>query len=677
MSKPFQSTLVALESFSRNPVRKIHRCSTPSLSLACCNPNKWLIYKHSSLLQLDAKRQSTLKYSTLVHIAMGEASNTNEIPRLTQQLSTGAPNSEHLITLYEALQQNSRKTRSGAYFLYSQAEEKDTDEFPHIYYQSLPKRPPYSEPRIQRLFHYQPWPTAALPPNISPTERIEGRYFTGVPDNTVEDIGLDYTWRWATKSAKDIRSICAGENYNDLPLCTVWEELVLRKSSENEACYVQSISDVIKKFMLFKLSTKMVYNEHLLVSEKLKKSAHELLDFWCSMYLFKVDVRKVHRLFLTSLPEPYLICYLCILKTMKHERSELVRKVVLPKDNTSSIDACLTQLMGIKSINRTKVNFPYKIPQSFRMDVLMVLFWPTVKFAGEQSIYSYDNCKYFFECLLPGYCKCIDIKCPSMKEERFAKKFLDEYMASMQSKFYAIAKQLQDKRVILVGWHLSCEVVIELLESSSAWGAVLFGFTNKCDKDSDGIVYPRLLKVEQPVLFVVGERARQCDIHQLNTMLNTMKHPKTKAIVIGHANDQLHMDSATLYELHINQMIVNHCLLERVLDYVHYILIREAPSLNEVREFTSGGRPIRRSQKHFEQGVWFTKDATSASTSFSQTTASDRREYDLSESAAQLAVEPRTSDIQSARGRSIKKPPKFFVIEQNVINGNGLWTRLR
>ncbi|XP_003368469.1 hypothetical protein Tsp_12027 [Trichinella spiralis] len=634
MSKPFQSTLVALESFSRNPVRKIHRCSTPSLSLACCNPNKWLIYKHSSLLQLDAKRQSTLKYSTLVHIAMGEASNTNEIPRLTQQLSTGAPNSEHLITLYEALQQNSRKTRSGAYFLYSQAEEKDTDEFPHIYYQSLPKRPPYSEPRIQRLFHYQPWPTAALPPNISPTERIEGRYFTGVPDNTVEDIGLDYTWRWATKSAKDIRSICAGENYNDLPLCTVWEELVLRKSSENEACYVQSISDVIKKFMLFKLSTKM--------------------------------------------------------------RSELVRKVVLPKDNTSSIDACLTQLMGIKSINRTKVNFPYKIPQSFRMDVLMVLFWPTVKFAGEQSIYSYDNCKYFFECLLPGYCKCIDIKCPSMKEERFAKKFLDEYMASMQSKFYAvdfyfiyylIAKQLQDKRVILVGWHLSCEVVIELLESSSAWGAVLFGFTNKCDKDSDGvrcsqllyvkIVYPRLLKVEQPVLFVVGERARQCDIHQLNTMLNTMKHPKTKAIVIGHANDQLHMDSATLYELHINQMIVNHCLLERVLDYVHYILIREAPSLNEVREFTSGGRPIRRSQKHFEQGVWFTKDATSASTSFSQTTASDRREYDLSESAAQLAVEPRTSDIQSARGRSIKKPPKFFVIEQNVINGNGLWTRLR
>ncbi|KAL1236820.1 KAT8 regulatory NSL complex subunit [Trichinella spiralis] len=377
------------------------------------------------------------------------------------------------------------------------------------------------------------------------------------------------------------------------------------------------------------------------------------------MYLFKVDVRKVHRLFLTSLPEPYLICYLCILKTMKHERSELVRKVVLPKDNTSSIDACLTQLMGIKSINRTKVNFPYKIPQSFRMDVLMVLFWPTVKFAGEQSIYSYDNCKYFFECLLPGYCKCIDIKCPSMKEERFAKKFLDEYMASMQSKFYAIAKQLQDKRVILVGWHLSCEVVIELLESSSAWGAVLFGFTNKCDKDSDGIVYPRLLKVEQPVLFVVGERARQCDIHQLNTMLNTMKHPKTKAIVIGHANDQLHMDSATLYELHINQMIVNHCLLERVLDYVHYILIREAPSLNEVREFTSGGRPIRRSQKHFEQGVWFTKDATSASTSFSQTTASDRREYDLSESAAQLAVEPRTSDIQSARGRSIKKPPVF------------------
>ncbi|KRY56908.1 KAT8 regulatory NSL complex subunit 3 [Trichinella britovi] len=574
---------------------------------------------------------------------MGEASNTNEIPRLTQQLSTGAPNSEHLITLYEALQQNSRKTRSGAYFLYSQAEEKDTDEFPHIYYQSLPKRPPYSEPRIQRLFHYQPWPTAALPPNISPTERIEGRYFTGVPDNTVEDIGLDYTWRWATKSAKDIRSICAGENYNDLPLCTVWEELVLRKSSENEACYVQSISDVIKKFMLFKLSTKMVYNEHLLVSEKLKKSAHELLDFWCSMYLFKVDVRKVHRLFLTSLPEPYLICYLCILKTMKHERSELVRKVVLPKDNMSSIDACLTQLMGIKSINRTKVNFPYKIPQSFRMDVLMVLFWPTVKFAGEQSIYSYDNCKYFFECLLPGYCKCIDIKCPSMKEERLAKKLLDEYMASMQSKFYAIAKQLQDKRVILVGWHLSCEVVIELLESSSAWGAILFGFTNKCDKDSYGIVYPRLLKVEQPVLFVVGERA----------------HPKTKAIVIGHANDQLHMDSATLFELHINQMIVNHCLLERVLDYVHYILIREAPSLNEVREFTSGGRPIRRSQKHFEQGVWCTKDATSASTSFSQTTAPDRREYDCPESAAQPAVEPRTSDMQSARGRSIKKPPVF------------------
>ncbi|KRZ67733.1 KAT8 regulatory NSL complex subunit 3 [Trichinella papuae] len=599
--------------------------------------------------------------------AMAEASNANEILRLSEELPTGTPNADNLITLYEALQRNSRKTRNGAYYLYSQAEENDTDEFPHIYYQSVPKQPKYSEPHIQRLFHYQPWPTAALPPNISPTERIEGRYFTGVPDNTVEDIGLDYTWRWATKSAKDIRRICAGENYNDLPLCPVWEELVLRDSSENEASYVQSISNVIKKFMLFKLSTKMVYNEHLLVSEKLKKSAHQLLDLWSSMYLFKVDVRKVHRLFLTSLPEPYLICYLCLLKSMKQERSELVRKVVLPKDNVNSIDSCLSQLMGIKSINRTKVNFPFKIPQSFRMDVLMVLFWPTVKFTGEQGIYSYDNCKYFFECLLPGYCKCIDIKCPSIKEERLAKKLLDEYMASMQSKFYSIAKQLQDKKVILVGWHLSCEVVIELLESSSAWGAILFGFTNKCDSNAHGIVYPRLLKVEQPVLFIVGERARQCDIHDLSAMLNTMKHPKTKAIVIGHANDQLHMDSTALFELHINQMIVNHCILERVLDYIHSILIRESHSLNEVREFTSGGRPIRRPQKHFEQEVWFTKETTSAGTSFSQTTAPDRREHDCPEPSAQPAVEHRASDVQMT---SNKKFGNFEEEEDSFASNN-------
>ncbi|KRZ06838.1 KAT8 regulatory NSL complex subunit 3, partial [Trichinella zimbabwensis] len=519
------------------------RCSTDTV-LTLLNLLDYCVHNDVTVDDVRAKiLEEVLKLlpgkdGCFIYRAMAEASNANEIPRLSEELPTGTPNADNLITLYEALQRNSRKTRNGAYYLYSQAEENDTDEFPHIYYQSVPKQPQYSEPHIQRLFHYQPWPTAALPPNISPTERIEGRYFTGVPDNTVEDIGLDYTWRWATKSAKDIRRICAGENYNDLPLCPVWEELVLRDSSENEASYVQSISNVIKKFMLFKLSTKM--------------------------------------------------------------RSELVRKVVLPKDNVNSIDSCLSQLMGIKSINRTKVNFPFKIPQSFRMDVLMVLFWPTVKFTGEQGIYSYDNCKYFFECLLPGYCKCIDIKCP-------------------------------------------------------CWKAALHGVLYCSDSLTNvTIVYPRLLKVEQPVLFIVGERARQCDIHDLSAMLNTMKHPKTKAIVIGHANDQLHMDSTALFELHINQMIVNHCILERVLDHIHSILIRESHSLNEVREFTSGGRPIRRPQKHLEQEVRFTKETTSAGTSFSQTTAPDRREHDCPEPSAQPAVEHRASDVQSARGHKGK-----------------------
>ncbi|KRZ06840.1 KAT8 regulatory NSL complex subunit 3, partial [Trichinella zimbabwensis] len=532
------------------------RCSTDTV-LTLLNLLDYCVHNDVTVDDVRAKiLEEVLKLlpgkdGCFIYRAMAEASNANEIPRLSEELPTGTPNADNLITLYEALQRNSRKTRNGAYYLYSQAEENDTDEFPHIYYQSVPKQPQYSEPHIQRLFHYQPWPTAALPPNISPTERIEGRYFTGVPDNTVEDIGLDYTWRWATKSAKDIRRICAGENYNDLPLCPVWEELVLRDSSENEASYVQSISNVIKKFMLFKLSTKM--------------------------------------------------------------RSELVRKVVLPKDNVNSIDSCLSQLMGIKSINRTKVNFPFKIPQSFRMDVLMVLFWPTVKFTGEQGIYSYDNCKYFFECLLPGY--------------------------------YCEATPRQESDTCWLAF---------LLESSSAWGAILFGFTNKCDSNAHGIVYPRLLKVEQPVLFIVGERARQCDIHDLSAMLNTMKHPKTKAIVIGHANDQLHMDSTALFELHINQMIVNHCILERVLDHIHSILIRESHSLNEVREFTSGGRPIRRPQKHLEQEVRFTKETTSAGTSFSQTTAPDRREHDCPEPSAQPAVEHRASDVQSARGHKGK-----------------------
>ncbi|KRZ56626.1 KAT8 regulatory NSL complex subunit 3, partial [Trichinella nativa] len=510
----------------------------------------------------------------LIEMGSAAADGNGEMEQLyyfemSEILNASKPNGP-VITLYEALEHNFYRTRFGMHYYLAGITRND----PGCYSPSLQSDRNAGDGSVIYLFPKLKWPPPSLNSSCNPVEPIERLRVGYQPQNTVTDVSITYLKRWTEKAAKQIRICSVGTCYDDTLLYQQWEGKILKILNNVDRKFISNICQVIKSYVLFELASVGIYNEELILSENLKTASVNMLTIWNEMIICEIDLTNVHYQFLKNLPEKYLKAYLCITRTMRYDvrRPDIFKKIINIDENSDSILSHFAQFSAIRSVNRTKVSFPLKLISPLDGNVVIILVWPHVRFVGYKSTNVSENCKFFFGRVLPEYAKCIELKLAPIKWGKSTDEIHNICMDDLRIKIFKTLQRYSDKKVILIGWHLSCNVVLQSCSASNVCGVVLFNFINRAKEHLPAIVSPNLLECEVPVLFVVGSFSKLCSADFLTSIMPKLKNPKSKVVVVGQCDDQLMMNPVALQALHLNQLVVNYCILEAVMNYCHQLL---------------------------------------------------------------------------------------------------------
>ncbi|KRZ74760.1 KAT8 regulatory NSL complex subunit 3 [Trichinella papuae] len=488
----------------------------------------------------------------------------NEMEQLygfdVSEILNASESDEPVITLYEALQRNFYRTRFGMHYYFAGVTRNE----PSCYSPSLLSDRKAVDGSVIYLFPKLKWPPPSLNPLCNPVKPIEHLTLGRQPQNTVTDISIAYLKRWAEKAAKQIRISSEGSNYDDTLLYQEWEDKILEILNNVNRKFIIDICQVIKSYVLFELASAGVYNEELMLSENLKTASLNMLTIWNKMItICETDLADVHYQFLKNLPEKYLNAYLCITRTMRYDRPDIFKKIINVDENCNTILSHFAQFSSIRSVNGTKVSFPLKVIPPLDGSVVIILVWPNVSK------------------VLTEYAKCIELKTVPMKWGKSTNEIHDIYMDDLKIKIFKALQRNCDKKVILIGWHLSCDVVLQSCTASNVCGVILFNFINRAKEHLPGIMSHNLLECEVPMLFVVGSLSKLCSVDFLISILPKLKNPKCNVVVVGQCDDQLMMNPVALQSLHLSQLVVNYCILEAVMNYCHQLLKSDVKIVEE------------------------------------------------------------------------------------------------
>ncbi|KAH7952960.1 hypothetical protein HPB49_002984 [Dermacentor silvarum] len=147
---------------------------------------------------------------------------------------------------------------------------------------------------------------------------------------------------------------------------------------------------------------------------------------------------------------------------------------------------------------------------------------------------------------------------------------LEAMVAAARAKVLELKSHFSSRPIILIGWMIgglvACQV--SLLESVSAvvcFGFPLVGLSGSRDVDDP------LLDSHTPTLFVVGQNALSCSMDELENFREHMK-AVSGLVVVGGADDALHMCALKKRLEGVTQSMVDRCVLDEVGSFLQWVL---------------------------------------------------------------------------------------------------------
>lgn len=147
---------------------------------------------------------------------------------------------------------------------------------------------------------------------------------------------------------------------------------------------------------------------------------------------------------------------------------------------------------------------------------------------------------------------------------------LEAMVAATRAKVLELKSHFSSRPIILIGWMIgglvACQV--SLLESVAAvvcLGFPLVGMSGSRDVDDP------LLDSHTPTLFVVGQNALSCGMDELENFREHMK-AESGLVVVGGADDSLHMCALKKRLEGVTQSMVDRCVLDEVGSFLQWVL---------------------------------------------------------------------------------------------------------
>lgn len=166
--------------------------------------------------------------------------------------------------------------------------------------------------------------------------------------------------------------------------------------------------------------------------------------------------------------------------------------------------------------------------------------------------------------------KLVSVNSPATTSAGALAPALEAMVAATRAKVLELKSHFSSRPIILIGWMVgglvACQV--SLLESVAAvvcLGFPLVGLSGSRDVDDP------LLDSHTATLFVVGQNALSCGMDELENFREHMK-AESGLVVVGGADDALHMCALKKRLEGVTQSMVDRCVLDEVGSFLHGVL---------------------------------------------------------------------------------------------------------
>ncbi|CDW57020.1 myosin, light chain 12 [Trichuris trichiura] len=430
-----------------------------------------------------------------------------------------------------------------------------------------------------------------------------------VQPSVVTDNGLNVMLDMSIKAAYSFRQVSANPpkfsnsvscnlNSNDWAFdgnAPLWETLMRESVKRTDVTLLIKCHNVVQRQVLFNLVAANTYNRDLLLLEGLKKSARIMRLEW-DKCLSLGSVRRVNKSLLNHLEVHQLSTYLAILKMMRFKDVQFVDKQLFgwkasKKDKKAKVKCPVVQFLRSRIAVQPYICGPIRPISSLPSDLLFLLLWPNVHYAGSNPDEAHENCKIFFKRLLPAVAKVKHVIPMPVDRNSPRNLYFVSFIKSFMEQLDRLFALNSTRRIVLVGWGVSCIPIIHAVTKyDSLCAAILMDYQNLTSAGISWRNHEKLEGFDKPLLYVVGEMSKYCNVNRLLDVRTKMRsriesfgyersqmrslETNMGTVTVCNATENLSVLPNALFALNVSQACVNHCILEAIVEFLNLVMNR-------------------------------------------------------------------------------------------------------
>lgn len=158
--------------------------------------------------------------------------------------------------------------------------------------------------------------------------------------------------------------------------------------------------------------------------------------------------------------------------------------------------------------------------------------------------------------------------------------YLHQMVSATLSKIREIKSSSGDRPVVVVGWGPGAAIAAHVATIERLAGLVCLGFPVSTLGGPRGQTGDTLLDLRTPGLFVVGERAAQCNTDDIEDIREKMR-VETGLVIVGGADDQLRLTNRKKKAELVTQAMVDKSIIEQVRSFLATVLMKQSQAAAE------------------------------------------------------------------------------------------------
>lgn len=375
------------------------------------------------------------------------------------------------------------------------------------------------------------------------------------PSNTV--LQLPKIDVLASKEAMDYIGTIAAKTKNRNLEDDDWEELIDKLGwTVYQHTLFSKVADILCLDRLARLTNTGHPNEAVLRRASIDKAVQRLRKAFAVIHWDIKLTQWMHGLLVDHLPVSDITAYIDILQTLRAKVPTLVDKMVLGRSNELLEAVVRPPWEPVIEPKERKITpepvilvVPSVIPGSAAREA-RVSSWMTLLATMSSHVRQIELPEQFTG----------ENKWPLTE-------YMERLVTLIRTKLHDIRKEFPQRSIILVGFNTGSALALQVASLEQNISCVLcLGFSTSTMRGTRGTLDDRLVDLQTPVLFVIGQNAARTSQEQIEALREQMIAP-TALVVVGSADDSLQVTHAKRRLENVTQPMVDCMVMDEVAEF--------------------------------------------------------------------------------------------------------------